>query len=95
MFKPLVWETEKENREKAIIDIGFGSFRVHIVYSAYWLDRKGQYFTLVTGPFGLLRQMGGSNTMEEAKAIAEQHYQESMVDIDKMINSLKVGADID
>ena len=89
MFKPLIWENEKENAEKAIIDIGSGSFRVHIVYRAYWLEGKGQYFTLVTGPFGLLRQMGGSDTMEEAKAVAEKHYQESMSDIEKMINQLK------
>lgn len=93
MFKPLNWENEKENREKAIIDIGSGSFRVHIVYTAYFLDRKGKYFTLVTGPFGLIRQMGGSDTMEDAKIVAEKHYQESMIEIEKMIQQLKEDFD--
>ena len=91
MFKSLNWNIEKEEREKAIVALGSGALRIHIVYSAYRHVKNKKYYTLVNGPFGVVKNLGESASIEDAKKLAEQDYQKTFNEVLNMINSLKVG----
>lgn len=91
MFKPLEWKIEKEEREKAIVHIASGALQIHITYSSYRHVKDKKYYTIVNGPFGMVKKLGVTDSLDKAKALAEADYQNVLTEIYNMIESLKVG----
>lgn len=89
MFKPLVWEQEKENRFKSIVDLSSGVFRNHITYRVFL--HKGEYWrVMVSGSFVGLDELEGSATKEEAMGKAEEDYQKNLITLQQALNNLRV-----
>ena len=65
MFKSLLWEQEKENRYKAIVDLSFGAFRNHITYRVF-LHKDEYWRVMVSGNFVGIVELEKSETKEEA-----------------------------
>lgn len=89
MFKSLVWEEEKENRYKSIVDLSSGAFRNHITYRVFL--HKGEYWrVVVSGSFVGILELEKSDTKEEAMAKAEEDYQNNLLILQKALDALKV-----
>ena len=89
MFKSLVWEQEKENRYKSIVDLSSGAFRNHITYRVFL--HKGEYWrVMVSGSFVGIAELENSATKEEAMAKAEEDYQNNLLILQKALDALKV-----
>ena len=89
MFKSLVWEQEKENRYKSIVDLSSGAFRNHITYRVFL--HKGEYWrVMVAGNFVGIVELEKSETKEEAMAKAEEDYQNNLLILQKALDALKV-----
>ena len=89
MFKSLVWEQEKENRYKSIVDLSSGAFRNHITYRVFL--HKGEYWrVMVAGNFVGIVELEKSATKEEAMAKAEEDYQNNLLTLEKALDALKV-----
>lgn len=89
MFKSLVWEQEKENRYKSIVDLSSGAFRNHITYRVFL--HKGEYWrVMVSGSFVGIAELENSATKEEAMAKAEEDYQNNLLTLEKALDALKV-----
>ena len=89
MFKSLVWEQEKENRYKSIVDLSSGAFRNHITYRVFL--HKGEYWrVVVSGSFVGILELEKSDTKEEAMAKAEEDYQNNLLILQKALDALKV-----
>ena len=89
MFKPLIWQQEKENRFKAIVDVSSGAFRNHITYNVFL--HKGEYWrVMVSGSFVGLDELERSATKEEAMEKAEKDYQENLKILQKALDNLKM-----
>ena len=89
MFKPLVWEQEKENGYKAVVNVCSGNFRNHTTYRVFL--HKGEYWRLmVSGVFVGLVEYDKSATKEEAMAKAEEDYQNNLLTLQKALDALKV-----
>ena len=89
MFKSLVWEQEKENRYKSIVDLSSGAFRNHITYRVFL--HKGEYWrVMVAGNFVGILELEKSDTKEEAMAKAEEDYQNNLLILQKALDALKV-----
>ena len=89
MFKSLIWEQEKENRYKSIVDLSSGAFRNHITYRVFL--HKGEYWrVMVSGSFVGIAELENSATKEEAMAKAEEDYQNNLLTLQKALDALKV-----
>ena len=89
MFKSLIWEQEKENRYKSIVDLSSGAFRNHITYRVFL--HKGEYWrVMVSGSFVGIAELENSATKEEAMAKAEEDYQNNLLTLEKALDALKV-----
>ena len=89
MFKSLIWEQEKENRYKSIVDLSSGAFRNHITYRVFL--HKGEYWrVMVAGNFVGILELEKSDTKEEAMAKAEEDYQNNLLTLQKALDALKV-----
>lgn len=89
MFKSLIWEQEKENRYKSIVDLSSGAFRNHITYRVFL--HKGEYWrVVVSGSFVGILELEKSDTKEEAMAKAEEDYQNNLLILQKALDALKV-----
>ena len=89
MFKSLVWEQEKENRYKSIVDLSSGAFRNHITYRVFL--HKGEYWrVMVSGSFVGIAELENSATKEETMAKAEEDYQNNLLTLEKALDALKV-----
>lgn len=89
MFKSLIWEQEKENRYKSIVDLSSGAFRNHITYRVFL--HKGEYWrVMVSGSFVGILELEKSDTKEEAMAKAEEDYQNNLFILQKALDALKV-----
>ena len=89
MFKSLVWEQEKENRFKAIVEVSSGAFRNHITYRVFL--HKGEYWrVMVSGSFVGIVELENSATKEEAMEKANKDCQYHLSTLQKALDSLKV-----
>lgn len=89
MFKSLIWEQEKENRYKAIVDISSGAFRNHITYRVFL--HKGEYWrVMVSGSFIGIAELENSATKEEAMEKANKDCQNHLIAIQEALNKMKV-----
>ena len=89
MFKLLVWEQEKENGYKSIVDLSSGAFRNHITYRVFL--HKGEYWrVMVSGNFVGIVELEKSETKEEAIEKANKDCQKHLMALQKALDALKV-----
>lgn len=89
MFKPLIWEQEKENYYKSIVDVSSGAFRNHITYRVF-LHKNEYWRVMISGSFAGLNELEKSTTKEEAMEKAEKDYQKNLMDLENALNNLKI-----
>lgn len=91
MFKSLVWEQEKENRYKSIVDLSSGAFRNHISYRVFL--HKGEYWrVMVAGNFVGIVELEKSETKEEAMEKANKDCQKHLITIQEALDKMKISS---
>ena len=88
MFKSLLWEQEKENRYKAIVDLSSGAFRNHITYRVF-LHKDEYWRVMVSGNFVGIVELEKSETKEEAMEKANEDCQKHLMTLQKALDNLK------